>query len=308
MAIDYGSSFNFGGGPRIVDKKGVFAGKSLSRTATYQDIEQGQQDKGLANALNEQMAGHNAKTDDYLNQLDALLGGYNLYAQEYGDKAKPLIDFMNSDLAALQGHVDKYSQTLNQVAPSMLNGIKIDPSATRTREEYQGNVAKAFGKQREQLMQSMAGQGLNPHGNTGAARQLALSEAATSASEGNRAFSDWKRQYNNDMATKGQLAGQYAGLVSQQAGLQNNVMQGRGRILDAEKSVIDAKMGASQMQQAGLESKMGLQESRRQETLGLAQQAQNNARTNADINQQLQAKLTKDDKRLAAGKGVASWT
>ncbi|WP_293752420.1 hypothetical protein [uncultured Paraglaciecola sp.] len=59
-------------------------------------------------------------------------------------------------------------------------------------------------------------------------------------------------------------------------------------------------MAASKERATGYEGLTSLAEARRQEALGLGQQQQANARSAADIKQQLTAKLTSKDKRLGS--------
>ena len=293
----YSDSFSFGKGPNLATgtkKVGYFdslgAGGYVDRN--YQYVEQGVQDKKAADDFNALMAGHDATSAAYASQLTGLYDAYGQYAKDYGDKAQPIIDALTGDIKGLEKYRGDYETTLNGIQDNMLNGINLDPSATRTREEYQGNVAAANAKATEQQKQQMQSQGLNPYANTGASRANSLAGAANLADAGNKAYSDWHKQYNADVVAKQNGQASYAGLQSKLGDMQNNVMAGRGNVLSANKSIYDANMGSAQAKSTGYEGLASLEEARRAEALTLGQNKSNLQRENADIDQQNRAKLT----------------
>lgn len=308
----YSSYFNFGSGPELatgkrtnVDlSKGVIGpgGWTSDRfgDVTFQYVKDGQQDKKAADAFDAIMAGHDAASQAYVSKLTSIYDGYAQYAKDFGDAAKPIMDALGGDIEEMQGYIKDYGNVLDEVRPTMMDGIRVDPSATRTREEYQGNVAAAYGKQKEQTANQLAAQGVNPYINKGATRDLSLAQAAAMTGAANTAYKDWREGYNRDIGTKAELQGKYAGLVGQKGALQGQVMQARGGLIDANKSIMDAKIGAGQAQAAGVEGLLTLQEARRSEALKLGQQQQENMRYQDDMKQQLNAKLTKADKRWGA--------
>jgi len=249
------------------------------------------------------MQGHDKTSNDYVNRLKTIYDGYQSYSEEFGKSAKPIMDALSGDIKEMQNYIGDYGKLLGEIRPTMMDGVKVDPSATRTREEYTGNVAAAYGKQREQLNQQMASQGMNPYANKGASRDLALSEAGARTNAANTAYKDWRSQYNQDMATKANLQGQYAGLVGQKAGMYGDIMSARSGLLGANESIMNAKLNAGQAQASGYENLLSLSENRRQEALALAQQKQENQRYKDDVSQQLNAKLTSGDKFWAAKAG-----
>lgn len=261
----YSSNFHFGGGGGL--------GAAL-----------------IKNPLDEQMAAHDENTKAYTDKLKSIYDGYSQYAKEYGDKAQPIMDALNGDIKGMEGYIGDYGKTLEDIKPTMMYGINVDPSATRTREEYQGNVAAAYGKSREQQAQQMTSQGMNPYANSGASRATNLSEAAGRADAGNKAYKDWRTQYNQDVQAKQAGMANYAGLQAKQGDMQGNVMATRNGLIDAQGKIMAAKMGADQAKATGYEGLGSLEEARRAETLGLAQQKQANSRTDQDIFQQMTAK------------------
>jgi hypothetical protein len=288
----YSDSFSFGKGPTMGSYFKEQPYGSDYRTPTqFQYVIRGKQDKKAASEFDAMMAGHDATSAAYVSQLTALYDGYGQYAKDYGDKAQPIIDALTGDIKGLEGYRGDYEKTLNGIQDNMLNGINLDPSATRTREEYQGNVAAANAQATEQQKQQMQSQGLNPYANTGASRANSLAGAAGLADAGNKAYSDWHKQYNADVQAKQAGQATYAGLQSKLGDMQNNIMAGRGNVLNAHKSIYDANMGSAQAKATGYEGLAGLEESRRAESLKLGQQQENNARMDNDIEQQQYAKL-----------------
>ncbi|MDP1774270.1 MAG: hypothetical protein Q8L15_18535 [Methylobacter sp.] len=238
---------------------------------------------GGANSLDEQMAANDAKSGEYVNKLQGIYDGYAKYAADFGAKAQPIMDALNGNIKEMEGYVADYGQTLSDIKPTMMDGINVDPSATRTREEYQGNVASAYGKAREQQAQNMTGQGLNPYANKGGDRQMNLAEAAAKTSAGNNAYKDWRTQYNQDVQAKQAGQATFAGLQAKRGDMQGNIMSARGGLLDANAKIMNSQIAAGQAQASGIENLASVNEARRAENLGLAQQKQANSRTDQSI-------------------------
>jgi len=303
--MSYSDNFQFGTGPKIVETQGWWSSGSPSTGGYWinkptKSVSNGQQDDKAASAFDGLMAAHDAVSDGYINKLKGFYDGYAQYAKDFGAQAKGVIGFLNGDIKQMSKYVNDYSGTLSEIKDTMMNGIKLDPNATRTREEYQGNVANAFAKTAEQQNQQMTSQGLNPYANTGASRATNLARTAGMADAGNTAYKDWHTQYNQDVQAKQQGMSAYAGLEAKQGDMQSQLMQGRGLILGGYKSIYDANMGSAQAAASGYEGLLGQENSRRQETLGLAQQQQAKQQHNDDIQQQLEAKLSPYDKWAAA--------
>lgn len=298
----YSSYFDFGSGPSISSANkdmSADSGGNYRGTYQYSYVKDAQQDEKAAKAFDDIMRGHDAASQKYINQLTGIYNGYQKYAEEFGDAAKPIMEALSGDIAEMQGYIKDYGNVLDEVRPTMMDGIRVDPSATRTREEYQGNVAANYGKQKEQIAAKLASQGINPYVNKGASRDMALSQAAAMTNAANTAHKDWREGYNRDIGIKAALQGQYAGLIGNKSAMQGQVMQARGGLIDVNKSLMDAKIGAGQAKAAGLSDLLSLQENRRQETLSLAQQQQENARYQDDMKQQLEAKIPSRDKFIA---------
>lgn len=291
--MSYSDYYSFGKGPTLGSYwQDPAPGSDYRTPGNHQYIKGAQQDKKAASAFDAIMAGHDATSAAYVSQLKALYDGYGQYAKDYGTKAQPIIDALTGDIKGLEGYRGDYEKTLSGIKDNMLNGINLDPNSTNTRERYQGNVAAANAQAAEQQKQQMQSQGLNPYANTGASRATSLAGAASLADAGNKAYADWHTQYNTDVQAKQAGQATYAGLQSKLGDMQNNIMAGRGTVLNAHKSIYDANMGSAQAKATGYEGLASLEEARRAEALKLGQQQEANARTNNDLEQQLRAKLT----------------
>jgi hypothetical protein len=294
--MSYSDSYSFGTGPTLGSYwQDPPFGSDYRTPGNHQYIKGAKQDKKAASAFDAIMAGHDATSAAYVSQLKALYDGYGQYAKDYGTKAQPIIDALTGDIKGLEGYRGDYEKTLSGIKDNMLNGINLDPNSTNTRERYQGNVAAANAQAAEQQKQQMQSQGLNPYANTGASRATSLAGAASLADAGNKAYADWHTQYNTDVQAKQAGQATYAGLQSKLGDMQNNIMAGRGTVLNAHKSIYDANMGSAQAKATGYEGLASLEEARRAEALKLGQQQEANARTNNDLEQQLRAKLSPDD-------------
>lgn len=290
--MSYSDSYSFGTGPTLGSYwKAPPLGSDYRTPGNHQYVKGAKQDKKAASEFDAIMAGHDATSAAYVSQLKALYDGYGQYAKDYGTKAQPIIDALTGDIKGLENYRGDYEKTLGSIKDNMLNGINLDPSSTNTRERYQGTVAAANAQAAEQQKQQMQSQGLNPYANSGASRATSLAGAASLADAGNKAYADWHTQYNTDVQAKQQGQASYAGLQSKLGDMQNNIMAGRGNVLNVHKSIYDANMGSDQAKATGYEGLASLAEARRAETLKLGQQKENNARMNNDLQQQLRAKL-----------------
>lgn len=293
---NYSSFYDFSGGPKLKTVSTSGGPDQRWRTITGNIVTNGE--GGDGSAFDAMMAGFDAQSAGYADQLTALYKGYGQYAKEYGDKAQPIIDALNGDIPQMESYIKSYGSNLDEIKDTMNNGINLDPSATRTREQYQGNVAAANAKATDLQKQQMNSQGLNPYANTGATRATNLAGAASMADAGNKAYADWHTQYNTDVQAKQKGMAGFADLQSRQADAQSKLMEGRGLVLGANKSIMDANIAASKDQATGMEGLASVNESRRAEALKLGQQQQENAANKTDLTNQLLSKLTADEKVL----------
>jgi hypothetical protein len=302
--MSYSDYFSFGSGPALEQKTGIdWGGSGLNgiQHFSYNTVGEAKQNKEAAAKFDAQMAGHDATSASYVATLKGIYDGYGKYAQEFGDKAQPIMDALTGDIKGMEGYIKDYGTSLAESKSTFTDGVNLDPSATRTREEYQGNNAASYGKAREKMNQEQAAQGIAP--SAGGNRAINLAEAAGSTSAANTAYKDWRTQYNNDIVNKQNGLATYQSLLGKQGDLQGQVMSARGGLISANKDIMQAKIGAGEAQAAGYQDLASLEEARRQETLALGQQQQNNARMNDDLKQQAAAKLTSFDKYASTNGG-----
>ena len=124
------------------------------------------------------------------------------------------------------------------------------------------------------------------------------------ADAGNKAYSDWRTQYNNDIQAKQAGMSSYAGLEANKGAMQGQIMTGRGLQMTGYKAMLDAYSQMNQLKATGYEGLQSQENSRRAEALGLGQQQQANAQTQNDLMQQATAKLTVHDKWAASATGM----
>lgn len=291
--MSYANFFTFGKAPELESRKvgNTMGWVGMGSRPIYRDmVTDYKQDEDAAKQFNAIMAGHDATTAAYVNQLKSIYDNYGKYAEQFGERARPIIDAIGGDIEELNTSIVDYTKLLSEIKPTMMHGVKVDPSATRTREEYMGNVAGQFAQAREAQKRNMASQGMNPYANTGASRQLSLAQAAGQTTAANSAYKDWREQYNRDMQAKQQAQAAYAGLEMGKGNMVMGKGQLRGQQLSGEQSIFGAQMGAEQAKAAGIEGLTGLAEARRAEALALGQQQQENQRYLDDVTQQLNAK------------------
>jgi len=310
----YSNYFDFSNGPELATGVGTvknisyFGGADFKRPYQYvKEADTGERSpaRKAAQAFDALMAGHDATTAGYVSTLKSIYDGYGKYAKDFGDKAEPILKALTGDIGNMEKYIGEYGSLLDESKSLFTDGINIDPNATRTREEYMGNAAAQYGQAREKQIRDMASQGLNPYANKGADRQLNLATAAGLTNAANTAYKDWRNQYNQDIQAKQQATGQYAGLVGQKGALQGQVISARGGLIGVNKDIMEAKIGADQLRAQGYQDLTSLNESRRSEQLKLGQQQQENLRQQADIRQQLTAKLTPYDRAVASGTASA---
>jgi hypothetical protein len=306
--MSYSSYFStFQNTPELHTVRGARVPGSVGMQSYYlkkdvvQSAPQTEAQKKAEKAFNALMAGHDKTTNAFVNQLKGIYDSYGKYVEEYGKNAKPIIEALGGDIEQMQAGIGDFTKLLAEIKPTLMDGVVVDPTAARTREEYTGNVAAAHGHAREQQKRDMISQGMNPYANTGATRAGHLAEAAGKTDAANTAYSDWRRQYNEDMKAKQQGALGYASLEASKQGMHGNVMQARGMQLGAHGNLLQNQLGATKLKAEGTEGLLGHAESRRAEALALQQQAQENQRYQDDITQQLNAK------RRAGGQDYRNW-
>jgi hypothetical protein len=308
----YSDYFNFGGGPELVSKTGktnsyyTVGILGHSRKRQYNAVEDARENTEANKAFDKIMAGHDATTAQYTNTLKSIYDGYSNYADDFEGQVQPIIDALGGDIENLTGYMDNYNELLASNKDTFLNGIITDPNSSRTRSEYTTAVADEYDSARESLKRNELSQGRNPYLNTGSTRSQALDRAKALGGAEGQAYTDWRAGHNRDVQSQQNATGQYLGLQANAGRMQGDIINARAGIGSIYGNILNSRISANKEKAAGYEGLTSLAESRRQEALGLGQQQQENARQNADIKQQLTAKLTARDKRFATG--TAGWT
>lgn len=221
------------------------------------------------------MAGLDAESSGYANALKGIYDKYQGYVTDYEGDVKPIIEAMNEDIVRLSDYVSDYEQTVDGMEDTFTSGIQLDPSARRRRSEYMGSVAGQYDAAEEGMNRDMASQGLNPYAAKGAKRKFALARAGSVAGASNKAFSDWREQYNRDVVAKQSGMANYADLKSRVPGMYSQVAGARGNVAGVYGNILSAKLGASQAKARGYEGLLDRTEQRRTEALAFQQNKTN---------------------------------
>lgn len=243
-----------------------------------------------ATEFDKMMAGNDQASQAYIDQLKGIYDQYGKYAEEYKGNVKPIIDAIGGDITGMQTIAKKYGETLKTIEPTMMTGIQVDPNAARTRNEYIGAVADQMKSAEKQQRIAAESQGLNPYANTGANREMALARGAGVANAANRAYTDWRKNYNADIKAQQDAQAKYAGLVAGEGALVSDIAGARGAQAGLYGKMSEADIGAAKLKQAGLSDLLGVQEARRQEALQLGQQQQSNIQRESEIMADLRSK------------------
>ena len=122
--MSYSESFDFGSGPSLKSQnvKGwglTYEGRTAPvmglKTFAINTLKNGQQDAKAAKAFDAIMAGHDAASQAYINQLTGIYNGYQKYAEEFGDSAKPIMEALTGDIGEMQGYIKDYGNVLDEV-------------------------------------------------------------------------------------------------------------------------------------------------------------------------------------------------
>lgn len=221
--------------------------------------------------LGDILEGYDEESDALMGKLRSIYDGYTGSYNEMEGNVRPIMDMIEQDITKFEDFIGDYEGLVSDMEGDFLDSIIIDPSATRTRGEYMGNVAAQYDQaeaaQRRQAIQ----QGQNPYANRGAQRSMALDRAGAMAGAANTAHKDWREAYNRDTQSQQQANEAYAGLVGRQGGMYGDLLSARGGLVDAEQGLLDSRLDAEQARGSGYEGLLGLTENRRQQAIELGQ-------------------------------------
>lgn len=251
----------------------------------------GGQLSGGKDPLGDILEGYDEESDALMGKLRSIYDGYTGSYNEMEGNIRPIMDMIEQDITKFEDYIGDYEGLVSGMEGDFLDSIVIDPSATRTRGEYMGNVAAQYDQaeaaQRRQAIQ----QGQNPYDNRGAKRSMALERAGAMAGAANTAHKDWREAYNRDIQSQQQANEAYAGLVGRQGDMRSNLLAARGGLISTEKGLLDSKLTADQARAAGYEGLTGLTENRRQQAIELGQKQAEAGRLAKSETNQLKASL-----------------
>ena len=241
---------------------------------------------GGRNPLDDILAGYDEESEALTNKLRSIYDGYTGSYEEMEGNIRPIMDLIEQDIGKFEEYMGDYEGLVSGMQGDFLDSIIIDPSATRTRGEYMGNVAAQYdaaeAAQRRQAIQ----QGRNPYANRGAQRSFALNRAGAMAGAANQAYGDWREAYNRDIQAQQAANEAYADLFGRGGEMYSDLLRARSGLISAEKGLLDTRLAAEQARASGYEGLTGLTEGRRQQALELGQrQAEANRMARSEANQ-----------------------
>ena len=307
MATDYGNYFDFSGGPTLGYNYTYAPGDAgiASGYVATPVVNQGVKNQSATNQFNSVMAGYQSTASDYVNQLQNIYTAYGDYAKQYGEEAQPIIDAMTGDISTLKTDTGNYGKVLSQIQPLMTNGISL-PNAANVQNQYMANEASQLNASEQSQKMNAESQGQNPYANTGANRANSLARASGMADAANSGYNAWQSQYNTAVEAQQSADANFAGLTGNKATLDSSVVNSENNLLGANKSILDANNTALGGQSNTTQALLGYNENQQAQQLALGQQEVANAQHNADITQQLQAKMPNGGK-LTSINGTGVW-
>ncbi len=238
------------------------------------------------NPLDDILAGYDEESRQLTDKLRSIYDGYTGSYEEMEGNVRPIMDLIEQDIDRFEEYMGDYEGLVSGMRGDFLDSIIIDPSATRTRGEYMGNVAAQYDQAEAARRRQAIQQGQNPYANRGAQRAFALDRAGAMAGAANQAYGDWREAYNRDIQAQQAANEAYAGLFDKQGQMYGDLLAARGGLVSAEKGLLDTRLAAEQARARGYEGLAGLTEGRRQQAIELGQrQAEANRLARSEANQ-----------------------
>ena len=226
---------------------------------------------GGRNPLDDILEGYDEESQALQNKLKSIYDGYTGSYEEMEGNIRPIMDLIEQDIGKFEDYIGDYEGLVSGMQGDFLDSIIIDPSATRTRGEYMGNVAAQYDQTEAARRRQAIQQGQNPYADRGAQRSFALDRAGAMAGAANQAYRDWREDYNRDIQAQQQANEAYAGLVERQGGMYGDLLAARGGLAGMEKGLLDTRLAAEEARARGYEGLTGLVEGRRQQAIELGQ-------------------------------------
>ncbi len=224
---------------------------------------------GGRNPLDDLLKGFDKESAALTDKLKTIYDGYTGSYEELEGKVSPIMDLIEQDIGKFEDYIGDYEGLISGMEGDFLDSIIIDPSATRTRGEYMGNVAAQYDQAQAAQRRQAIQQGINPYANRGAQRSMALDRAGAMAGAANQAYGDWRDQYNTDIQRQQQANAMYADLFGQKGQMYGDLLRARGGLLEGHRGLHDSKLAAEMARAGGYEGLLGMSENRRQQALDL---------------------------------------
>ncbi len=226
---------------------------------------------GGRNPLDDILEGYDEQSQALQGKLRSIYDGYTGSYEEMEGNIRPIMDLIEQDIGSFEDYIGDYEGLVSGMQGDFLDSVIIDPSATRTRGEYMGNVAAQYDAAEGAMRRQAIQQGQNPFANRGAQRSFALDRAGAMAGAANQAYGDWREAYNRDIQSQQAANEAYADLVGRQGEMYGDLIRARGGLINAEKGILDTRLAAQEARARGYEGLAGLTEERRREALELGQ-------------------------------------
>lgn len=232
------------------------------------------------NPIDTMMEGLDEESAQLTNKLKSIYDSYQSGLDTYNENMAPLLEGLENDLVGLNDWMVGYQDTLNELKPNFVGAVRLDPNATRYREEYVGNVAAQADAADRATRMDMASQGINPYANAGMNRQHKLERASAIAGASNQAYRDHRADYNADLAQEQDANARFADLYSMTGDHFKTAVNARTGISNIYSMQHNNGIQAAQNKAAGYEGLLGLNQTKRVEALELGKHheaAQQNA-------------------------------
>lgn len=272
----YSDAFDIKGGGlkyeyKPVTRNGLYTTEQLRRPIAPSGS--GMKSFGGGSGIDAILSGLDEESLGITDKLRSIYDSYSGGLDTFTDNMQPLIDGLENDLVGLSDWMTGYGDVLDEIKPNMVGATKLDPNATRYREEYVGNVASQADAADAATKREMASQGINPYANAGMTRENKLNRSAAIAGASNQAYQDWRGDYNDDLVQEQASNAKFAELYSKTGDNFRTAIDARTAIANINAGVLDKTLQAQQAKSKGYETLYDFNADRRTEALELGKQS-----------------------------------
>jgi hypothetical protein len=224
-------------------------------------------------------------------KLKGIYDAYEGYFTDFEGNLQPVLDALNGDIGKMEQWMGGYQDLMGEIKPTMMGGLKIDPTAAGYREQFMGATADQYDQAQQEMMRQQAQQGVNPFANTGQSRDFAMDRAGALAGAANSAYAAWREDYNKNMQAQQGAMAKYADLYGKTGDYFGDILQARASVGNLYKGMYDTRLDAQKAKAAGYEGLLGLEFQKWQTGLNAAQQQSMINAQNAQLASQMQMGL-----------------